>query len=48
MANGGVRWYARHGPVAGKQAWTRTKAAVDEELPDLFHRSVLTAWDKVA
>jgi len=47
LADGGVRWYARHGPVRGKQVWTKTKAQIDTELPDLIHRAALQSWADV-
>jgi hypothetical protein len=47
LADGGVRWYARHGPVKGKQVWSKTKDQIDQELPELIHTSALKAWDDV-
>ena len=47
LRNGGVRWYVRHGPVRGKKAWTKTKARIVDDLPDLVHAAVVEAWADV-
>jgi hypothetical protein len=47
LADGGVRWYVRHGPVRGRQAWSKTIDALEADLPTVVHDAAMTAWDQV-
>ena len=44
LRSGAVRWYVRHGPVRGKQAWTRTRNQIVDELPGLVETAIVDAW----